>query len=138
MVASSFTLKEDALFQLARPHRPRRASDWTEAKAVTFIVTLAARQSVTLAARSAGMSRKSAYLLRARNSAFSMAWDTACAAGESKFQGDKACEACNPPIAAPQGDTAPRRMSLEQFHELLSSWRSESDLALLAPAMPLP
>jgi hypothetical protein len=51
---------ESALFQLARTRRPRRASDWTEAKAVTFIVTLAARKSVTLAASAAGMSRKSA------------------------------------------------------------------------------
>ena len=41
--------------------RPQRPGESTGRCAVTFIVTLAATGSVTLAARSAGMSRKAAY-----------------------------------------------------------------------------
>ena len=123
------------MFQLARTRRPRRAGDWTEAKAVTFIVTLAARQSVTLAARAAGMSRKSAYALRARNFAFATAWKSALAVA---VQGDKVREVNDPPFSTQQGDAVPRHMSLDQFHEILSRWRSESGMELLAPGMTLP
>lgn len=68
------------MLQLARTRRPRRAGEWTETKAVTFIVTLAASQSVTLAAARAGMSRKSAYALKRRDAGFAAAWNVAVAA----------------------------------------------------------
>ena len=71
--------------------RSPRPGEWSRGKAVTFVVTLAATQSVTLAARAAGMSRKSAYAFRARNAAFAQAWAVALAAPRSKAsQGDKA------------------------------------------------
>lgn len=57
--------------------RARRRHEWSHAKAVTFIVTLAATRSVTLAAQEAGMSRKSAYALKARDPAFAMVWNAA-------------------------------------------------------------
>jgi hypothetical protein len=58
---------------LSRPRHPRRPNEWSPAKAVTFIVTLAATRSVTLAARESGMSRKAAYALKARDPAFAAA-----------------------------------------------------------------
>lgn len=60
--------------------RTRRTHEWTRAKAVTFIVTLAKVRSVTLAARASGMSRKSAYALKARDIAFASAWAEALGA----------------------------------------------------------
>lgn len=71
------------MFQLRRPRRPGRSSEWTSARAVTFIVTLAASRSVTLAARNAGMSRKSAYALKNRDPAFAAAWHEAVRTGAS-------------------------------------------------------
>jgi len=68
------------LIHLSRPRRPRRSGEWTQGRAVTFIVTLAAARSVTLAARAAGMSRKAAYALRSRDPAFASAWNAAIAA----------------------------------------------------------
>jgi hypothetical protein len=50
-----------------RPHRP---GEWMAGSAILFIVTLAAKGSVTLAARAAGMSRKSAYALKKRDPLF--------------------------------------------------------------------
>ena len=64
----------------SRPVRPCRSGEWTQGRAVTFIVTLAATRSVTLAARAAGMSRKAAYALKSRDSAFASAWNAAIAA----------------------------------------------------------
>jgi hypothetical protein len=70
--------------------RSPRPGEWSRGKAVTFIVTLAATQSVTLAAREAGMSRKSAYALRARDAAFAQVWTAALAAPRAKAaEGDK-------------------------------------------------
>lgn len=82
---------------LARPRRPRRAHEWTAGKGVTFIVTLAASRNVTLAARAAGMSRKSAYALKARDSAFADAWREALTVPTSRREGDKADKADIPP-----------------------------------------
>jgi hypothetical protein len=65
---------------LSRPFRPHRSHEWSKGKAVTFIVTLAATQSVTLAAKAAGMSRKAAYALKSRDPAFADAWKVAVAA----------------------------------------------------------
>jgi hypothetical protein len=62
---------------LSKPLRPRRDGEWDRDKAFSFIVTLAATRSVTLAAAAAGMSRKSAYALKGRDPAFAAAWATA-------------------------------------------------------------
>lgn len=85
---------------LSRPCRTRRPHEWDAGKAVTFIVTLAARRSVTLAATAAGMSRKSAYALKDRDPLFAAAWNAALKARE----GDKAHKADTPPPAIPEGD----------------------------------
>ena len=76
---------------LSAPQRPRRNGEWTDGAAIIFLVTLAARKSVTLAARAAGMSRKSAYALKARDSAFAEAWTIALSA---------------PPFRPVEGDTS--------------------------------
>ena len=90
---------------LSRPRRPRRSGEWTPAKAVTFIVTLAAHRSVTLAAEEAGMSRKSAYVLKDRDPAFAAAWDAALRTRKSRRQGDKVEEVEGPPVSSSQGNT---------------------------------
>jgi hypothetical protein len=71
----------ESSFALVRhpPARPRRSHEWSDANIVTFIVTLAARRSVTLAAARAGMSRKAAYALKRRDSGFAAAWSAALA-----------------------------------------------------------
>jgi hypothetical protein len=86
---------------LSRPRRPRRSHEWNAGTAVTFIVTLAATGSVTLAAREAGMSRKSAYALRARDPAFAASWDAALNASK----GHKVDEVDRPPISTGQGNS---------------------------------
>src|SRR4051812_36081217 len=83
---------------LFTPPRPRRAGEWTPDRVVTFIVTLAATGSVTLAAREVGMSRKSAYALKARDPAFAAAWNAAVKAGK----GDKADKPDTPPAPPPK------------------------------------
>jgi len=99
------------MFKLSSSRR-RRAGEWTESRAVTFIVTLAVARSVTLAAAKAGMSRKSAYALKDRNLAFAAAWNAALVAGTepalNSCQGDKLAKVHNPPIGRPQGDKASR------------------------------
>ena len=90
---------------LSRPRRARRSSDWSPAKAVTFIVTLAAHRSVTLAAAEAGMSRKSAYALKVRDLAFAAAWNAALRNRKTRRQGDKVEEVEGPPDSSSQGNT---------------------------------
>ena len=85
---------------LSPPRRPRRPHEWNAGAAVTFIVTLAATGSVTLAARDAGMSRKSAYALRVRDHAFAASWNAALKAGK----GHKVEEVHRPRISRSQGD----------------------------------
>ena len=81
------------MLHLAPTRRPRRAGEWTEAKAVTFIVTLAASRSVTLAAARAGMSRKPAYALKRRDARFAAAWLAALAASApTRHEGAKVDE----------------------------------------------
>jgi len=92
------------MLQLCRPRRPRRLGEWTRDKVVTFIVTLAASQSVTLAAREAGMSRKSAYALRARDPAFAGAWDTAAKVHSARRRGSETKDVREPPVSLGQGD----------------------------------
>ena len=62
----------------ADPPRIRR-DGWTNSRRVTFFVTLAATGSVTFAAASVGMSRKSAYALRKRDATFAALWERAIA-----------------------------------------------------------
>ena len=62
----------------ADPPRIRR-DGWTNGRRVTFFVTLAATGSVTFAAGSVGMSRKSAYALRKRDATFASLWERAIA-----------------------------------------------------------
>ena len=84
-----------------RSNRRTRAVEWNAGKAVTFIVTLAATRSVTLAARAAGMSRKSAYALKRRDPAFDAAWRAALA----PRQGNKVEEVEDPPVSPGQGNS---------------------------------
>ena len=90
---------------LSRPRRPRRPHEWNAGRAVTFIVTLAATGIVTLAARTSGMSRKSAYALRARDPAFADAWD---AAMKAHGKGDKVDEMDGPRLPPTRGNSAGR------------------------------
>ena len=89
---------------LSRPRRPRRAHEWNARAVVTFTVTLAATGNVTLAARMAGKSRKSAYALRDRDPAFATAWAAAARAA----QGNKVEEVKDPSVSRPQGDRIAR------------------------------
>ena len=116
---------------LSRPRRPHRSGEWTNAKAVTFIVTLAATRSVTLAAREARMSRKSAYALKGRDAAFAAAWTAAMRASE----GNKVEEVHEPPVSPGHGDTSPSRRDRESaFATLLASLRESPPLAPCPPA----
>jgi hypothetical protein len=62
-----------------------RRDGWTIARQATFIRALLVTGSVNRAAAAAGMSRESAYRLRARpgHAAFAVAWDRAAAARKS-------------------------------------------------------
>jgi hypothetical protein len=93
---------------LSPSRRPRRSHEWTAAKAVTFIVTLAASQSVTLAVRRAGLSRKSAYALRARDPRFAAAWKAAVHARSAIGKREEQRPSPVPPIAPVQGDMPAR------------------------------
>ena len=64
--------------QAGKP-RPPRHDEWTRAKMVAFLRELAASQSVSQAARAAGMGRQSAYKLRQRVRGFAAAWDEVAA-----------------------------------------------------------
>ena len=118
---------------LSRPRRPRRPHEWNAGTAVTFIVTLAATGSVTLAAREAGMSRKSAYALRARDPAFAASWDAALNASK----GHKVDEVDRPPISLGQGNSgtaaAASVLSTDRRHALrLDRLRRDASFARLA------
>jgi hypothetical protein len=117
-----------------RRRRPLRHGEWTPARAVTFIVTLAATGHVTIAARQAGMSRKSAYALKARDPAFAAAWTAAAAAaartGRTSLQGDKVEEVEGPPVSPRYGDTSPSRIERERrFVKLVAARRESAPLA---------
>ena len=64
-------------------NRRHRADGWTEDRRVTFLVALAASGSVTFAAASAGLSRKSAYALKMRGAAFASLWTRSLAAASA-------------------------------------------------------
>lgn len=63
--------------------RTPRHNEWTRAKRAAFLRELAASQNVSQAAKSVGMSRKSAYALRNRmpGTPFALAWEVALEAG---------------------------------------------------------
>jgi len=129
---------------LSQSRRPRRCGEWTSAKAVTFIVTLAACRSVTLAARAAGMSRKSAYVLKARDHAFATAWAAAVSAGKhrsvqgspiSLSKGDKVNEVEGPPNSSTRVHASPSRVDRERaFEQMLAGLRESPPLAPRPPA----
>ncbi len=136
----------------SNPRRPRRSGEWTQRNAVTFIVTLAATRSVTLAARAAGMSCKAAYALKSRDAAFAHAWKVATAANRA---GDKAKEVGGTPVSPTQGNTPtpatrsiwstarrdPQARKVDEalrdrfFARLLAL---QADSAAVAPRRPLP
>ena len=60
-----------------KPEPSRKVGGWNAARQRHSIETLAETGSVHLAARSAGLSARSAYALRVRSPAFSAAWDAA-------------------------------------------------------------
>ncbi len=118
---------------LSRNRRPRRFGEWTSEHAFTFIVTLAATGSVTLAARRAGMSRKSAYALRTRDPAFAYGWAAAMRASQepvlSLSKGDKVDEVKGPPVGRRDGNASPSRYERERafsgFVAALRDWNPE-------------
>jgi hypothetical protein len=116
---------------LCRPRRPHRAGEWTSGAAVTFIVTLAASGSVTLAARRAGMSRKAAYALRGRDRAFAAAWAAALGAGSPvRGEGNKMEEVDGPSVSPGQGNAPPSRLErAQQLARLLAALRESHRLA---------
>lgn len=65
---------------------PRRNADyrWTPAKAMAFLEALAQCGKVAAAARGVGMTRQSAYRLRARSALVAQAWPLALAAGRAR------------------------------------------------------
>lgn len=84
-----------------RNARPIRAHEWSHAKSVTFIVTLAATRNVTLAARAAGMSRKAAYALKVRDSLFAQTWEQALGA---RRKGNEVDEVNDPQLSFSRGN----------------------------------
>jgi hypothetical protein len=126
------------LIHLTRPRRPRRSGEWTQGRAVTFIVTLAATRSVTLAARAAGMSRKAAYALKSRDHAFASAWNAAIAANRpAKPQGNKVEEIDGLPFSPGQGNRRSRSFDAalrDRFFSSLTANRAAS----VARRQPLP
>ena len=121
------TMRNSHLVLLSRPRRPRRSHEWDAGKVVTFIVTLAATHSVTLATREAGMSRKSAYALKDRDPAFAAAWNAALKARE----GDKVEEVYEAPFPSSQGDT-PTGTGERQLRRRAAEARRDRLLARLA------
>jgi hypothetical protein len=134
------------LLNLSHFRRQRRAVEWTDARAFTFIVTLAAHRNVTLAAARSGMSRKSAYALRFRDSGFAAARESALAAGApnpAKLKGNT--EVHNPPVEPPQGNkiAVPRTRSgdaqmRDRFFASLANRPSDSAPRQLADLAPRP
>jgi len=124
------------LHVLSRSRRPHRPDRWSPDKAVTFIVTLAATGSVTLAARQAQMSRKSAYALKSRDHAFATAWAAASVAARQRpIQGDKVEEVEGPTFPSSQGNMSPLRMERRRaFAAAVAGLRDSSRVADLSLA----
>ena len=62
---------------MSAPPTPTRRDGWSAERQLRFLDTLGRTRSVTTAARAAGMSRESAYRLRARAALFALLWDRA-------------------------------------------------------------
>jgi hypothetical protein len=115
---------------LSQPGRPRRSGEWTSRRAVTFIVTLAATRSVTLAAREARMSRKSAYALKSRDPAFAAAWAAAIrAARQQQREGNKVEQVKGPRFDAVKVTRHPRSDRERAFAGLVATLRESPPLA---------
>ena len=74
----------------SRQLHPTRRDGWTPARQIGFLDALASTRSVSAAAASVGMSRESAYRLRARNEGglFASMWDRSlCPAGQHLREG---------------------------------------------------
>jgi molybdenum-dependent DNA-binding transcriptional regulator ModE len=72
----------------ARPRRPNAHYRWTRAKVVAFLRALALGGRVAAAARAVGMSRQSAYRLRARlGEEFGAVWDEGRRIGVARTRG---------------------------------------------------
>jgi len=73
------TEHRNSLTPHSQPLTRNRADGWTPRKQAQFLETLASTHSVSAAAREVGMSRQSAYQLRARlrGQPFDLAWDAA-------------------------------------------------------------
>ena len=87
----------------AHPRRPHADYRWTPAKAKAFLDCLAQCGKVAAAARSVGMSRQSAYRLRARSRVFAELWPQALAAGKARRRA-RGRGGCKATLAASQGD----------------------------------
>ena len=74
--SGSETPPASALVPVGDPHPGERHDGWTPSRQVAFLRELAATHNVAAAARAVGMSRQSAYKLRARlrGEPFDMAW----------------------------------------------------------------
>jgi hypothetical protein len=123
--------RKSSLHLLFYPRRPRRACEWSHAKAVTFTVNLAATRSVTLAAREARMSRKSAYALKSRDPAFAAVWTAAMkAAAKAPREGNKVDEVEGPLVSLGQGNASHSRSDRERaFAGLVARLRESPPLA---------
>ena len=73
---------------MSAPPTPTRRDGWTAERQLRFLDTLDRSRSVTTAARAAGMSRESAYRLRARPAAalFALLWDRAMQPEPARFE----------------------------------------------------
>jgi hypothetical protein len=111
-----------------------RHDGWTNARRVTFFVTLAATGSVTFAVASVGLSRKSAYALKRRDAAFASLWEraltmagkTRSAACPPRSEGDGNRAAITP--AAPS--TGVNRVAAERDRFLASLQKRPSSASL--------
>ena len=126
--------------------RPPRVGEWSNDKAVTFIVTLAASLNVTLAAARAGMSRKSVYALRRRDPAFALAWERAIDAHRARARGSviegvKGNDLHNPPVGPPRGNAFAARARdaalRDSFFAALATRHPDLDAVVLADSAPL-
>jgi hypothetical protein len=75
--------------------RLARAGGWTCRRRVTFSVTLAAGGSVTFAAASAGLSRKSANALKTGGSAFASLWERTSRRDRVEGDNPRPCDTIN-------------------------------------------
>src|ERR1700712_2317445 len=102
-----------AMTEATLPRPPRRSNAdyrWSRTKIIAFLQALPATLSVAAAARSVGMSRQSAYRLRARlGPGFGAVWDDGLALGltarrAGNARGGRSAGMSAPAPSIPQGD----------------------------------